>query len=575
MLDVLIRGGTLVDGSGNAPRRADLGIRGGAVAAIGDVRERARRTVDAGDLVVAPGFVDIHTHYDAQVFWDPQLSPSPLHGVTTVVGGNCGFSVAPLTDESADYVMRMLATVEAMPLPSLREGVPWDWRSFGDYLQRLDGRLAVNAGFLAGHSAIRRAVMAERSGEPASREDLQRMRATLAACLGAGALGFSSSLAPSHSDGDGGPVPSRAADPEELLALCRVVGEFPGTTLEFIATVSTFTEEEKTLLAEMSLAADRPLNWNVLVPDPRNPAALETQLSASDVAAERGARVVALTPPMLMRLRLNLESGFLFDLLPGWKQVLALPIDERMRALREPAVRRRLAEGAASDGAALIRFIADWPALRVVETFEAANARWQGATVGDLCEATGAEPFDAFLDLALTEGLRTSFMPPAVGDDDEGWRLRARLWHDDRAVVGGSDAGAHLDMIDTFMYPTVLLSEGVRERGLIGLSQAVRQLTDVPARLYGLRGRGRLEEGARADLLLFDPERVAPGPVHTRRDLPAGAARLYAEAQGIERVFVNGVEIAREGRFTGERPGSILRSGKDTDTVTVPGNAGP
>ncbi len=571
MFDTLIRGGRLVDGSGAEPRRADVALRGGRVEAIGEIDEPARDTVDAGGLVVAPGFVDIHTHYDAQVFWDPCLSPSPLHGVTTVVGGNCGFSVAPLSDESADYVMRMLATVEAMPLASLREGVPWDWRSFDDYLGRLEGRLAVNAGFLAGHSAIRRAVMGERSGEAAGPEDRQRMEEELATCLGAGALGFSSSLAPSHSDGGGQPVPSRAADRDELLALCRVVRSFPGTTLEFIATVSTFTEAEKALLADMSLAANRPLNWNVLVPDSRNPQALETQLSASDAAAAKGARVVALTPPMLMRLRLNLESGFLFDLLPGWKEVLSLPLDERVRALREPAVRRRLAEGAASDGAPLIKFIADWPVLRVVETFAAANERWCGRTVGELAEATGAEPFDAFLDLALSEGLRTSFMPAAVGDDEEGWRLRAQVWHDDRAVVGASDAGAHLDMIDTFLYSTVLLAEGVRERGLITLSEAVRQLTDVPARLYGLRGRGRVEPGACADLVVFDPDRVAPGPVHTRRDLPGGAARLYAEAEGIERVFVNGREIVREGRFTNERPGAVLRSGKDTDTVTVPG----
>ena len=571
MFDTLIRGGRLVDGSGAEPRRADVALRGGRVEAIGEIDEPARDTVDAGGLVVAPGFVDIHTHYDAQVFWDPCLSPSPLHGVTTVVGGNCGFSVAPLSDESADYVMRMLATVEAMPLASLREGVPWDWRSFDDYLGRLEGRLAVTAGFLAGHSAIRRAVMGERSGEAAGPEDRQRMEEELATCLGAGALGFSSSLAPSHSDGGGQPVPSRAADRDELLALCRVVRSFPGTTLEFIATVSTFTEAEKALLADMSLAANRPLNWNVLVPDSRNPQALETQLSASDAAAAKGARVVALTPPMLMRLRLNLESGFLFDLLPGWKEVLSLPLDERERALREPAVRRRLAEGAASDGAPLIKFIADWPVLRVVETFEAANERWRGRTVGELAGATGAEPFDAFLDLALSEGLRTSFMPAAVGDDDEGWRLRAQVWHDDRAVVGASDAGAHLDMIDTFLYSTVLLAEGVRERGLITLSEAVRQLTDVPARLYGLRGRGRVEPGACADLVVFDPDRVAPGPVHTRRDLPGGAARLYAEAEGIERVFVNGREIVREGSFTNERPGAVLRSGKDTDTVTVPG----
>ena len=238
MFDLLIKNGVVVDGTGAPRRSADVAIRDGRIAEIGRVDGAARREIDARGHVVAPGFVDIHTHYDAQAFWDGTLSPSPFHGVTTVVGGNCGFSIAPLSPDAAGYLKRMLARVEGMPLESLEAGVPWDWTSFGEYLARLDGRLAVNAGFLVGHSALRRVVMGEAAiGEPASDAALRGMQELLRESLAQGGLGFSSSAAPTHNDSEGRPVPSRFATREEFLALARAVRDFPGTTLEFIPTV--------------------------------------------------------------------------------------------------------------------------------------------------------------------------------------------------------------------------------------------------------------------------------------------------------------------------------------------------
>jgi N-acyl-D-aspartate/D-glutamate deacylase len=573
MLDTKIVGADVVDGTGTERRRADVGIRAGRVVGIGELDEDAASTIDAGGLVVAPGFVDIHTHYDAQAFWDPALTPSPLHGVTTVVGGNCGFTIAPLEPTEADYLMRMLARVEGMPLESLVEGVPWDWNSFGDYLDRLDGTLAVNAGFLVGHSALRRAVMgAAGTGEEATADQIDAMTRLLGDSLAAGGLGFSSSLATTHNDGDGNPVPSRAATHEELVALARTVRAFPGTTLEFIPTVGPFTDEHIELMADMSLAANRPLNWNVLVPTSTNEG-YQAQLAASDAAAARGARVLALTVPMTMQLHLNFRSGFIFDALPGWGPTMALPLAEKRTALADPSQRRRLLEAAESPDAGIFRNMLRWDRLRIGETFAPDNEGVAGRTVAEVATERGTAPFDTLLDVAVADDLRTVLMPPAAGDDDESWRRRVDVWRDSRAVVGASDAGAHLDMLATFNYATALLHEAVAKRGLLPLEEAVHLLTDVQARLYGLRERGRIAEGWHADLVVFDEHRIAPGPVHTRHDLPGGAGRLYCEAEGIEHVLVNGVEIVKGGTLTGDRPGTLLRSGRDTETVEVPGGA--
>jgi N-acyl-D-aspartate/D-glutamate deacylase len=573
MLDCRIVGADVVDGTGTPRRRTDVGIRAGRIVAVGDIDEDAARTIDAGGLVLAPGFVDIHTHYDAQAFWDPALTPSPLHGVTTVVGGNCGFTIAPLEPSEGDYLMRMLARVEGMPLESLASGVPWDWRSFGEYLDRLDGTLAVNAGFLVGHSALRRAVMgAAGTTDEATADQIDAMARLLAESLAAGGLGFSSSQAPTHNDGDGDPVPSRAATRDEIIALARTVRDYPGTTLEFIPTVGPFSDEHVDLMADMSLAANRPLNWNVLVPTSANDG-YHAQLAASDRAAERGARVVALTLPATMQLHLNFRSGFIFDALPGWGPTMALPPDAKCKALTDPAERARLREAAASPEAGVFRNMLRWENLRIGETFAPENAGVAGRTVGEVATERGTAPFDALLDVAVADDLRTVIMPPAAGNDDESWRRRVEVWRDQRAIVGASDAGAHLDMLATFNYSTAMLRGAVVDRGLLPLEEAVHLLTDAQARFYGIRERGRIAEGWHADLVLFDEQRVGPGPIHTRHDLPGGAGRLYCEAEGIERVLVNGVEIVAGGALTDARPGTLMRSGRDTETVEVPGGA--
>ena len=569
MTDLVITGGTIVDGTGAPPRRADLAISDGVI--VDDPAPgSATRTIDADGLVVAPGFVDLHTHYDAQLLWDPMASPSPFHGVTTVLGGNCGFTLAPVGPDDVDYLRRMMARVEGMALEALEAGLDWSWRSFGDWLDRLDGRIAVNAGFLVGHSALRRAAMgADAVGGTPSPDQLAAMVALLHESLAAGGLGFSTSQAPTHNDDAGAPVPSRAAARDELLALARAVGDHDGTTLELIIAgcINGFTDDDVDLLADLSVGAGRPINWNVLGVSSLNPTGHESQLAASDRVAERGGRLVALTMPQPMRLRLSFATGFVLDGLPGWREVLSLPKAERLRALSDPEVRRRMDAQAHSPEAGVLAGLANWPILELAETFAPENAPYTGRRVGDVAAERGVDPFDALLDVVVADELRTGLQPPAFGESDADWALRAEVWRDPRVIVGGSDAGAHLDMMCGAVYSTALLGEAVRRRGLLALEEAVRLLSDVPARYYGLVGRGRIEPGFAADLVLFDPATIGPRPVVTRDDLPGGASRLYAEADGIEAVLVNGVEIVRDGAATGATPGTLLRSGRDTATV--------
>jgi N-acyl-D-aspartate/D-glutamate deacylase len=561
MLDLIVRGGRVVDGTGAPAVVADIGVRDGRVRAIGSIDERAARSVDADGLVVSPGFVDLHTHYDVQALWDPAVTPSPMHGVTTVIGGNCGFSIAPLSPEHADYVMRMMARVEGMSLDALEAGPAWDWRTFGEWLDRLDGRLAVNAGFLVGHSTMRRVVMGDdATSATATPEQIDEMVRLLHESLAAGALGLSSSLGEAHTDGDGQPVPSRAAAFDEFLALARAVREHAGTTLEFIAAMGEIPEARAELMADMSLAADRPLNWNLL--GSLSPTEVyEQQLGSCDLARDKGAVVVALALPDLLRMR----SGGILRSLPGWGEVLALPADERRRALAEPATRDRLRAGFDTARERGLGGVMQWELVELPD----------GRTVADVAAARGTDAFDVLLDVVLPDDvpLTTVFpsLVPSLGVTDESWRVRGDVWRDERVVLGGSDAGAHVDIMCHANYTTVVLGELVRRRGLFTLEDAVRRLTDVPASLLGLRDRGRIAEGAHADLVVFDPDTVASLPADVRHDLPGGAPRLYAEALGVEQVIVGGDTIVERGVLSGALPGTLLRSGADTDTVTVPG----
>lgn len=565
--DLIIRGGDVIDGTGEPRRRADVGIRGDRIAAISDLTDAtAGHTIDATGRVVTPGFIDVHTHIDAQVFWDTTVSPSPLHGVTTLIAGNCGFSVQPLSDDPADgeYLMKMLSRVEGMPLRSLQEGVPWNWTSTAEYLDVVDGTLSVNTAFKVGHSALRRVVM---SGDATRREatddEVAAMCDLLRAGLDAGAIGFSSSWSSTHNDTEQNMVPSRYAARDELIALCAVLADYPGTSIEFIPKVGEFTDTEAQLMADMAEAGKAPLNWNVLPVNAKSLDAALDKLAVNDEAAARGERVVALTAPMSLDFRMSFLSGFLLDAIPGWEEAMLLPREDKIALLGDPAERARLGELAAAKH--VMRHFCKWDQLTIFHAGTPENIDYVGRNVGEIAAERGASAWDTICDLAIADDLELSFGHPAADEPDETWEARVQVWRDERAVIGASDAGAHLDMFFSADYATKAIGEAVAKRHLLPLEEAVHMLTAVPADLYSLRDRGRLAEGAFADVIVFDEETISSNPMEMRDDLPGGAARLYAEANGIDHVICNGAEIVTDGVFTDARPGTVLRLGTHTD----------
>jgi N-acyl-D-aspartate/D-glutamate deacylase len=573
MLDSVIRNGTVVDGTGAPRRAADVGIRDGRIVTIGQVSEEAAEEIDADGLVVAPGFVDPHTHYDAQLFWDPEASPSNLHGVTSVMAGNCGFTLAPVVPEDADYLRRMMAKVEGMPLPALETGVPWNWRSFGDYLRALDGNVGLNVGFLVGHCALRRNVMgADSVGNEATGEQLDAMVQLLHDSIEQGGIGFSTTLSFTHSDGDGQPVASRWASNDEVLALCGAVSDHEGTTLEYVTdgALKGFTDAEVELMAEMTLAGRRALNWNVLTIDSREPQRYHDQLAACEYARERGGTAIALTMPVLVEMNMSFLNYCALFMLPGWSEVMNLPVPERVAKLRDPAVRKWMNERARSPEAGVIARLSSWGRYMIGDTYSAANEGLKGKVVAELAEAANRGTFDTLLDIVINDDLRTVLWPLPSDSDLKSWQMRAEAWNHPLVLIGGSDAGAHLDRMCGAPYPTSFLADTLRGRQLVSLERCVQLMTQAPAQLFGLRDRGELREGFHADLVLFDPQTVDSAEVRLIADLPGGTNRLYAEAQGVHRVIVNGTTVVADGKPTGARPGTVLRSGRDTYTVPIP-----
>jgi N-acyl-D-aspartate/D-glutamate deacylase len=568
MLDLVLRNGQVIDGTGTPRRGGDVGVRDGRIVAIGELGEAATRTIDVDGAIVAPGFIDVHTHYDAQVAWDPALTPSCLHGVTTVFGGNCGFSVAPLSPAASTYLMKMLARVEGMPLAALETAVAWDWSSTAEFFGGLEGKVALNIGFMVGHSAMRRVVMGEAATQrEATPPELAAMKELLRAGLTAGGLGFSTSLAQAHNDAAGEPVPSRHASYDEIVQLAEVCRDFDGTSLEIVpdAGIRVYPDEIRNLMVEMSVRAGRPLNWNVLRAQAGNEEEVEGKLSIGNQARAAGGDVVALFMPMPVRLRFNFESGFVLDMLPGWEKLMALPHADKLALMRDRDGRARMLAPFA-DVDPQPRW-ARWANYFIHDCFTTETRKYEGRRVGDIALEEGKSAWDALCDISVADELRTTFGFPDPIETDADWEARGRVLRDPRVIVGASDAGAHLDMIDTFAYTSQLFQDAVREHRLVDTEEAVRLLTGVPAGLYGLRDRGVLREGAWADVVVFDEATIGSGPLHTRADLPGGAQRLFAEARGIHQVIVNGEPVVEHGEVTSSVSGRILRSGEDTATT--------
>jgi N-acyl-D-aspartate/D-glutamate deacylase len=572
VLDLLIHGGYVVDGSGAPGSPGDVGIVDGRVVAVGAVHDEANVTIEGDGLVVAPGFIDLHSHYDAQLFWDPTLSPSPLHGVTTAVSGNCGLTLAPAAPADREFLTRLLARVEAIPVEALLAGVSYQWESFAELLDVVEAKpLALNIGFMVGHSAIRRAVMGPAaSTDKASTAQIEAMRAVLGAALAAGGFGFSTANVATQVDGDGRPTPPNLAEPVEFIALAAECGQHPGTSIEFIpgSFLSGFSESDIELMADMSAAANRHLNWNTPLINRAAPDLYRRQLAATDVARARGGRIVPMFMPQNGPLRHDFKEAYVFRAIPGWADLFALEGEARIKALADPATRAQLKASvdAQTEGLALV--VRNWGGYDVNDIGDPALAHLIGRNIGELAAERGVSPFDAMLDVVVQAKLDVGFVRYQYPNDE--WTTSARLdvLKDPRVVLGASDAGAHGEMMVGADFPTRCIGELVRQKGIFTVEEMVHQFSDVTAQLYGLKERGRIAPGMWADIVIFDLDRVGAGPMKKVQDLPAGASRLTTESTGVEHVLNAGMEVVRHGAFTGHLPGRLLRSGRDT--VTVP-----
>jgi N-acyl-D-aspartate/D-glutamate deacylase len=571
MLDYAITGGTVVDGTGAPGVRADIGVEAGRIVQVGKLDGPAAKTIDADGLVVTPGFVDPHTHYDAQLFWDPLATPSSWHGVTSVIGGNCGFTLAPLKQRDADYTRRMMAQVEGMPLVALEQGVPWTWESFGEYLDLLEGKVAVNAGFMVGHCALRRYVLGEDFAREAKDDELEQILQVMDQSLAAGGLGLSTTRSSTHIDGDGQPVPSRWASEAEVLELCRIVGQHDGTSLELITEgcIGRFNPDEVELLAQMSGTARRTLNWNVLGVSVDDPTRIDHQLQPSRRARQVGGRVVALTMPVFADNNMSFLTFCALWLIPGWRDVLAVDVPQKIKSLKDPAVRARLMESASKSP---LGRLANFSRYMIGDVYSEANEPYRNRTVGEIAAERGEDPFTTIVDIVAADDLRTVLWPLPAADTDADWQMRRNLWDEPDVLIGGSDAGAHLDRMLGSPYPTRFIADSIRGRQLVPLERTVQLMTDVPARLFGLTDRGQIAVGNHADIVVLDPSQVGATPARLSFDLPGESKRLLADPVGVEHVLVNGRETIVGGVPTGDLPGEILRAGRNTggtDTASL------
>jgi N-acyl-D-aspartate/D-glutamate deacylase len=545
-MDLLLRDATLIDGTGSPARRADVALNGDRIGAVGRPGELdasdAGEVIDLGGLALSPGFIDIHTHYDAQILWDADLTPSSWHGVTSVVMGNCGFGVAPTRPEHRDLIVRLLENVEGMSMEALNTGIDWCFESFPEYLAALDKRpKRLNVGAFIGHSPLRLFVL---GGEerPATLEELATMRDLLREAMAEGAMGFSSSRAPQHQGAFGRPVPSRFAAPDEIYALASVLGETGKGVIQGAAGPGLFIEQ----YSELSTRYGVPVTWTALLARGERPgAALRT--------LERGAALPGEVYPQIacreIVMQVNLADPFPLSEVDEWKEVLARPRAERAALYRDKAWRDRARQPT------LAKWDHRWPNVSVQETN--VHQDLEGIPLSQLASARGTNPFDLTIDLSLSDDLKTRFRIVMDNDGDEVGDLLA----DKRTLLGLSDAGAHASQLCDACFSTYLLGYWVRERQALSLEDAVWRLTGQPHEAFRLTDRGLIREGYFADLVAFDPGTVGTSPVERVYDQPGGADRLVTRSAGVEHMWVNGIATRLRGQeVPGVAPGRLLRT---------------
>ncbi len=539
MDDLLIRGALLFDGSGAEPTRGDLAVRAGRIRAIGaDLPVDATRVIDAEGLALMPGIIDSHTHFDAQVTWDPFVRPSPALGVTTAVIGNCGFTIAPCRPADRERTMRNLTQVEGMSLDVLRQGIRWEFETFADYLAQLRRRgTAVNLAAYIGHSSLRTWVMGEAAAErEASADEITQMAALVREAMDAGAVGLASSTSPAHNGEGGLPMPSRLASDAEHLALIEAMAHRGGG----VYMVTKGGQMPVALLEEMAARSGRPVMIAALLHNGTNPGAVFADLDAISAANTRGRTLIGQVSCCPLTMEFTLASPYPVEGLASWQPALGKHGAALAAVLRDPSFRAGV-RAELKAPATFRLFNGEWDKVHVVEVARAEHRALEQRSIAELARECGADPLDVMIDLALEEDLATIFTAQLLNSDEA---AVARLLTHPHSLVSLSDAGAHLTFFNDAGFGLHLMGHWVRDRGVMRLAEAVRRLTAQSAQLFGLRGRGALREGPAADLLLFDPKAVGRGPKQRVFDLPGGAPRLHTDALGVHGVWVNGTQVA-------------------------------
>jgi N-acyl-D-amino-acid deacylase len=553
--DLLIKNGTVIDGTGALRRQADVAVKDGRIAEIGRITGGAAKTIDASGAVVAPGFIDPHTHYDAQICWDQAISPSSWHGVTSVVMGNCGVGIAPCRPEAREIAMRDLVNVEGIPFEVLDRGITWDWRTFPEFLDAADRRgSALNLAFLAPLTPFRHWVMGEASMERgASAEETVKIAALVREAVDAGAFGFSTTVLNQHMGYQARPLACRNASRDELRAYANVLRDAGKGAIEIALTqkISVLSDEEEDLLGFLVRESARPVTFLALFQRDDIPEACpETRRRAR---AYPGA--VPQTSPLALTREINMRNPFSFAAYKSWARVFE---DKSEAAQREVYADSSFRSTFREEMKNATGFSGDWRRITVHEVHKPELKQCEGRTIADIGKIRGADPLDTFLDLALEDGLDIGYVLAQFNVNE---RLVADNLTDPGVLIALGDGGAHVDMLCDAGYPTYLLGTWVRERQIMTLEQAVQRLTAQPADLFGIRGRGRLAVGQAADIAIFDPDTIGSESRGERRfDLPGGAKRMVMPSRGVAYTIVNGAVAYEEGNATGATSGTVLRS---------------
>jgi N-acyl-D-amino-acid deacylase len=559
--DILIKGARIYDGSGLPSFLGDVAVRDGRIVETGRIGGAAKRTINADGLAVSPGFIDFHTHLDAQLLWDPLATSSCFHGVTTVIPGNCALALAPCKEQDRETLLKSFERVEAISLDALRAGVKWGWTTFPQYLERLRGHLGVNVAALMGHCALRQFVMGgaamERAATPA---EIHQMKEVLKAGVRAGAIGFSTNQNPVHMYADGTPIQSRFANDEEIIELASALGEINQGAVQISRGslgVSVPIPESLKLFEEISSRSGRPVIWQSIAHRWDKPNEWRVLLDAAKETIDRGIQSYPLCNARLFNNRLTMKNAQVFDDLPTWKTILFLPLEARIAALQDKETRKKMRYEAVEETKSS-RFSRRWDLVYLINAVKPENKHLEKRSVAEIAQIRNQDVIDAFLDLSLEEGLDTEFQTSSTNGDEV---AVAEIIRSPYVLVGQSDAGAHLIYDAGFGYATRLLGYWVREKQIMNLEEGVRKLTFMVASIFGLHGRGLLRPGMAADLCLFDPATIRECDPEMVQDLPGSEKRFIQKANGIEMTIVNGAVLVEKDEHTGALPGAVLGSG--------------